>query len=180
MAVAIFSLYSVHLLLKTANEGGESSAVAARPPARRRSVLRCRSCLFKARGCTSSSATRPSGFRANWRRPAPSPCRTSEVSGVTQPQRVLYLPAPKKEGKGGGTNAGVWDPACLGMSETRVTRVTSIRHTSWFKFPTWAGLGFHRVLTSFLLLLLAAMSTYLYIIKYELPTVIKAFLGTNE
>lgn len=31
MAVAIFSLYSVHLLLKTANEGGESVCRLMRP-----------------------------------------------------------------------------------------------------------------------------------------------------
>lgn len=81
VAVAIFSLYSVHLLLKTANEGGEHSSSFLCAPC----CLNAKSKMLFSCMCSKvpvfmkSWVTKPSGCLANSPRPAPSPCRTSEV-----------------------------------------------------------------------------------------------------
>lgn len=87
MAVAIFSLYSVHLLLKTANEGGEPHQECVFPnlPLASSKSFRTLTLFFvsflKVHWCTSSWVTKPSGCRGNSPPPSPSPCRTSEVRG---------------------------------------------------------------------------------------------------
>lgn len=82
VAVAIFSLYSVHLLLKTANEGGEFLQQYQLVLSHFCFHFDCSSFLLvvlQERWFTSSWATKPSGCRVKWPRPSPSPCRTSEV-----------------------------------------------------------------------------------------------------
>lgn len=134
MAVAIFSLYSVHLLLKTANEGGEVVPTESEPAAFRGlpEIIN----LFhpsQARWCTSSSVTKPSGCRGSSLLPAPSPCRTSEV-------RV----------------------------EARAAVFSSLDASGWKMFP------------NSVVSVPAAMSSYLFIVKYELPIVIQSFLGSSN
>lgn len=110
----------------------------------------------------SSSATEPLGPRGRWQRVLPSRCRTLEVNICSHTYTFTQISSDIS-----GKVTIVF--CCFGLL------------CACFSHPTIQKPLCRSVLTYYCLCLLStAMSSYLYIVKYEFPLVIQAFLKVDK
>lgn len=148
MAVAIFSLYSVHLLLKTANEGGEAAL--------RESQL----AFGFSRSCINNKALRCPFFVCLF--PGALVYEQLGYKAFGMPGKLAAscsITMQNIGGEGGGS---------LKLKLLGFFLLPHCLSSLWKTFP------------NAVVFVSPAMSSYLFIVKYELPIVIQAFLGSSS